>query len=29
MMGGLRPVAHIPPALWGKIVATNLTAVSG
>jgi len=29
MLGGLRPVAHIPPALWSKIVATNLTAVFG
>ena len=27
MLGGLRPVAHIPPALWDKIVATNLTCV--
>ena len=29
MLGGLRPVAHIPPALWSKILATNLTAVFG
>ncbi len=29
MMGGLRPVAHIPPALWSKIIATNLTSVYG
>jgi NAD(P)-dependent dehydrogenase (short-subunit alcohol dehydrogenase family) len=27
MMGGLRPVAHIPPALWDKIIAVNLTSV--
>lgn len=27
MLGGLRPVAHIPPELWDKIVATNRTAV--
>jgi NAD(P)-dependent dehydrogenase (short-subunit alcohol dehydrogenase family) len=27
MLGGLRPVAHIPPALWDKILAVNLTAV--
>lgn len=27
MLGGLRPVAHIPPELWDKIVAVNLTAV--
>jgi len=26
MLGGLRPVAHIPPALWDKILAVNLTA---
>jgi NAD(P)-dependent dehydrogenase (short-subunit alcohol dehydrogenase family) len=25
MMGGLRPVAHIPPALWDKILAVNVT----
>ncbi|MGI8839291.1 MAG: SDR family NAD(P)-dependent oxidoreductase [Caulobacteraceae bacterium] len=25
VLGGLRPVAHIPPELWDKIVATNLT----
>ena len=29
MLGGLRPVAHIPPALWSKIVATNLTSAFG
>jgi NAD(P)-dependent dehydrogenase (short-subunit alcohol dehydrogenase family) len=29
MMGKLRPVAHIPPVLWSKILATNLTAVFG
>ncbi len=27
MLGGLRPTAHIPPVLWDKIVATNLTSV--
>ena len=27
MLGGLRPVAHIPPALWDRILATNLTCV--
>ena len=27
MLGGLRPVAHIPPTLWDKIVATNLSVV--
>ena len=26
MLGGLRPVAHIPPALWDRILATNLTS---
>ena len=26
-LGGLRPVAHIPPELWDSIVVTNLTAV--
>jgi NAD(P)-dependent dehydrogenase (short-subunit alcohol dehydrogenase family) len=26
MLGGLRPVAHVPPALWDRLVATNLTA---
>lgn len=26
MLGGLRPVAHIPPALWEKLLATNLTS---
>ncbi len=25
MLGGLRPVAHIPPELWEKVLATNLT----
>ena len=29
MLGGLRPVAHIPPALWDKIVAINLTSAFG
>ena len=29
MLGGLRPVAHIPPVLWDKILATNLTSVFG
>jgi NAD(P)-dependent dehydrogenase (short-subunit alcohol dehydrogenase family) len=29
MLGKLRPVAHIPPVLWDKILATNLTAVFG
>ena len=27
MLGGLRPVGHIPPDLWDKVVATNLTCV--
>jgi NAD(P)-dependent dehydrogenase (short-subunit alcohol dehydrogenase family) len=27
MLGGLRPVAHIPPALWDQTLATNLTSV--
>ena len=27
MLGGLRPVAHIPPPLWDQVVATNLTCV--
>ena len=27
MLGGLRPAAHIPPVLWDKVVATNLTSV--
>ena len=27
MLGGLRPVAHIPPTVWDKILATNLTVV--
>lgn len=27
MLGGLRPVAHIPPELWDQALATNLTAV--
>jgi NAD(P)-dependent dehydrogenase (short-subunit alcohol dehydrogenase family) len=26
MMAGLRPVAHIPPVLWDRILATNLTS---
>ena len=26
MLGGLRPAAHIPPALWEKILAVNLTS---
>ncbi len=26
MLGGLRPVSHIDPKLWDKVVATNLTA---
>ena len=26
MMGGLRPIAHIPPELWDRIVAVNLTS---
>ena len=26
MLGGLRPVAHVPPAMWEKLVATNLTS---
>jgi len=26
MLGRLRPVAHIPPALWDKLLATNVTA---
>jgi NAD(P)-dependent dehydrogenase (short-subunit alcohol dehydrogenase family) len=26
MLGGLRPVAHIPPALWDKLLATNVTS---
>ena len=25
ILGGLRPVAHVPPALWERLVATNLT----
>ena len=25
MLGGLRPVSHIPPEIWDKVVATNLT----
>ncbi len=28
MMGKLRPVAHIPPVLWDKIIATNLTSAA-
>jgi NAD(P)-dependent dehydrogenase (short-subunit alcohol dehydrogenase family) len=27
MMGRLRPVAHIPPELWDKVLAVNLTSV--
>jgi NAD(P)-dependent dehydrogenase (short-subunit alcohol dehydrogenase family) len=27
MLGKLRPVSHIPPPLWDKVVATNLTCV--
>jgi NAD(P)-dependent dehydrogenase (short-subunit alcohol dehydrogenase family) len=27
MLGGLRPASHIPPAMWDKIMAANLTAV--
>lgn len=27
MLGGLRPAAHIPPTVWDKAVATNLTSV--
>lgn len=26
MLGGLRPIAHIPPELWDKIVAVNFTS---
>jgi NAD(P)-dependent dehydrogenase (short-subunit alcohol dehydrogenase family) len=26
MLGGLRPLAHVPPVLWERLVATNLTA---
>ena len=26
ILNGLRPVAHIPPALWEQLVATNLTS---
>src|SRR5579872_1732141 len=26
MLGGLWPVAHVDPALWDKVVATNLTS---
>ena len=25
MLGGLRPVAHVPPKLWDRLLATNLT----
>ena len=25
ILGGLRPVGHIPPDIWDKVVATNLT----
>lgn len=28
-LGKLRPVAHIPPAVWDSLIATNLTAVFG
>ena len=27
MLGGLRPVAHIPPELWDRILAVNVTSV--
>jgi NAD(P)-dependent dehydrogenase (short-subunit alcohol dehydrogenase family) len=27
MLGGLRPVGHIPPELWDTAIATNLTSV--
>jgi NAD(P)-dependent dehydrogenase (short-subunit alcohol dehydrogenase family) len=27
ILGGLRPVAHIPPQIWEKVLTTNLTAV--
>jgi NAD(P)-dependent dehydrogenase (short-subunit alcohol dehydrogenase family) len=27
MLGGLRPVSHIPPDIWEKVIATNLTSV--
>jgi len=26
MLGGLRPVAHLPPELWERLMAVNLTA---
>ena len=26
MLGRLRPVAHVPPVLWDKLLATNVTA---
>ena len=26
MLSGLRPVAHMPPELWGRILAVNLTS---
>ena len=26
MLGGLRPAAHVPPLVWDKVVATNLTS---
>ncbi len=26
MLGGLRPVAHVPPVLWERMLATNLTS---
>jgi NAD(P)-dependent dehydrogenase (short-subunit alcohol dehydrogenase family) len=27
ILGGLRPVGHIPPDIWDRVVATNLTSV--
>jgi NAD(P)-dependent dehydrogenase (short-subunit alcohol dehydrogenase family) len=27
ILGGLRPVSHIPPKIWDTVLATNLTAV--
>jgi NAD(P)-dependent dehydrogenase (short-subunit alcohol dehydrogenase family) len=27
ILGGLRPVGHIPPDIWDRVVATNLTCV--
>jgi len=26
MLGGLRPAAHVPPVVWDKVVAVNLTS---